>query len=49
MKWEFEHLTYDEVKIAYPDIYKMRKENKLTYRYPTGESYLDLIKRVNRL
>ena len=45
----FNHLTFEEVKTAYPDICKMRNKHKLTYRYPTGESYQDLIKRVKPL
>ncbi len=42
-----EGLTYTEFKCKYPIEYQRRKNNKLTYRYPGGESYVDLIKRVS--
>jgi len=41
-----ENLTMEEIKENYPNIIKSRKENKLKYRYPEGESYLDLIERL---
>lgn len=39
-------MTYDEIKEHYPQDYKLRNENKLHYRYPMGESYIDLIERI---
>ena len=39
-------LTSDEFKIQYPEEYRARQENKLTYRYPQGESYRDVIQRL---
>lgn len=38
-----EHLTYSEIP---QDISRMRKKNKLNYRYPQGESYMDVIERL---
>lgn len=39
-------MTYDEIRRAMPAEHAARKENKLTYRYPRGESYLDVIRRL---
>ena len=39
-------LTYAELDEKYPLDAKERKTDKLRYRYPRGESYLDLIHRV---
>eukprot|EP00968_Pinguiococcus_pyrenoidosus_P021931 scaffold2963_cov250-Pinguiococcus_pyrenoidosus.AAC.12 len=39
-------LTYQDVKQEFPSEYAAREENKLRYRYPRGESYLDLISRL---
>ena len=41
-----ENMTYDEVKEKYPNLYAERKKNKFYYKYPEGESYLDLIIRL---
>ncbi|KAI8337008.1 6-phosphofructo-2-kinase-domain-containing protein [Chlamydoabsidia padenii] len=48
---ERERMTYDEIKRYYPDEFKARQENKLTYRYPGmgGESYIDVIQRLQPL
>lgn len=46
---DFENLTYSEVKKNHLEEYNKRKLNKLTYRYKNGESYLDLIERVEPL
>lgn len=43
---EFDNMTYEEIKIKYPDEYKKRKNDKFNYRYPSGESYYDLKNRV---
>eukprot|EP00301_Raphidiophrys_heterophryoidea_P027957 c9911_g1_i2.p1 GENE.c9911_g1_i2~~c9911_g1_i2.p1 ORF type:complete len:304 (+),score=52.60 c9911_g1_i2:289-1200(+) len=40
-------MTYEEIKVTYPEEYRERKNNKLEYRYPRGESYLDLIARLD--
>lgn len=39
-------LTYAEVADKYPEEYESRKLNKLHYRYPRGESYQDVIHRL---
>lgn len=39
-------LSYEQVKIKFPDEYRSRQGNKLTYRYPRGESYLDVLTRL---
>ena len=39
-------LTYEQVKTQFPGEFAAREENKLRYRYPRGESYLDLISRL---
>lgn len=42
-----ENLTYDDIKTLYPNIHKNRSLDKLNYKYPNGESYIDLINRIN--
>ncbi|CAM0872720.1 unnamed protein product [Alopecurus aequalis] len=39
-------MTYDEVKKNKPEDYESRRKDKLRYRYPRGESYLDVIQRL---
>jgi len=39
-------LTYDEIQEKYPDIAASRRADKLGYRYPQGESYEDVIERL---
>ena len=39
-------LTYDQIKVRYPKEYQARQHDKLTYRYPRGESYFDVITRL---
>ncbi|KAL1202037.1 6-phosphofructo-2-kinase/fructose-2,6-bisphosphatase [Cardamine amara subsp. amara] len=39
-------MTYEEIKINMPEEYESRKKDKLRYRYPRGESYLDVIQRL---
>ncbi|CAA6656893.1 unnamed protein product [Spirodela intermedia] len=39
-------MTYEEIKRNMPDEYESRKKDKLRYRYPRGESYLDVIQRL---
>jgi broad specificity phosphatase PhoE len=38
-------LTYAEIKERYPDEWRARARDKLGYRYPQGESYMDVIQR----
>lgn len=42
-------LTYDQIKVRYPKEYQARQQDKLTYRYPRGESYFDVITRLEPL
>jgi broad specificity phosphatase PhoE len=44
-----ENLTYTEFYQFYPNEFTQRYKNKLTYKYPEGESYIDLIKRVENI
>ena len=39
-------MTYDEIRDQLPKEHAARRENKLTYRYPRGESYVDVIRRL---
>ena len=39
-------MTYKEIEQDYPVIHMERKKDKLGFRYPRGESYLDLISRI---
>ncbi|KAJ9565358.1 hypothetical protein OSB04_001324, partial [Centaurea solstitialis] len=39
-------MTYEEIKKNMPEEYASRKKDKLRYRYPRGESYLDVIQRL---
>ncbi|KAM8883619.1 6-phosphofructo-2-kinase/fructose-2,6-bisphosphatase 3 isoform 2-T2 [Synchiropus picturatus] len=41
-----EDMTYDEVKEKLPEEFALREEDKFYYRYPAGESYQDLVQRV---
>ncbi|ODV84537.1 hypothetical protein CANARDRAFT_23940 [[Candida] arabinofermentans NRRL YB-2248] len=45
---KFDSMTYQEIQSKYPDEFKARLENKMSYRYPGvgGESYLDVINRL---
>lgn len=48
---KFEGMTYEEIAKKFPNEYKARLRNKLTYRYPGvgGESYLDALVRLRPL
>lgn len=41
-----EGMTYEEIKEKFPADFEARDLNKLSYRYPRGESYEDLIARL---
>lgn len=41
-----EGLTYEELQDQYPIEFCERDKNKLDYRYPRGESYVDVLKRL---
>ena len=40
-------MTYEEIAETYPEEFACRKKDKLKYRYPRGESYLDVIHRLD--
>ena len=42
-------MTYEEIEANYPEEFALRRENKLGYRYPRGESYLGVIPRLDPL
>lgn len=39
-------MTYEEIKEKFPDDFIARDQNKFAYRYPRGESYEDLVARL---
>lgn len=39
-------MTYEEIERKFPAEFERRKTDKLAYRYPRGESYLDVIARL---
>ncbi|XP_065155938.1 6-phosphofructo-2-kinase/fructose-2,6-bisphosphatase isoform X3 [Atheta coriaria] len=41
-----EEMTYEEINEKYPEDFKARDQNKFAYRYPRGESYEDLVARL---
>ena len=41
-----EGMTYVEIEETMPDAFKARRNDKLRYRYPQGESYEDVIERL---
>ena len=43
---EMENLTYQEFEEKFPEEFEKRKNDKLNYTYPNGESYKDLIIRT---
>lgn len=41
--------TYEEIRRNWPDEWNARQSDKLGYRYPGGESYRDVIQRLDRV
>ena len=39
-------MTYEEIEDLYQEEFQLRESDKLAYRYPRGESYLDVIARL---
>lgn len=39
-------MTYEAIAAAMPEEYAARARNKFTYRYPRGESYQDMVTRL---
>lgn len=46
---DHDNMTYEEIAKTFPVEFAMRDKDKLCYRYPNGESYLDVVERVNSL
>lgn len=44
-----EGMTYDEIRVKMPDVFAARAADKFRYRYPRGESYEDVIQRLDPL
>jgi broad specificity phosphatase PhoE/predicted kinase len=42
-------LTYEEVRLTMPELFAARQRDKFRFRYPQGESYLDVIHRLDPL
>jgi len=42
-------MTYKEIEEVFPDEFARRQEDKLAYRYPRGESYMDVTLRLEPL
>ena len=42
-------MTYKEIEQVFPDEFARRQEDKLAYRYPRGESYMDVTLRLEPL
>ena len=45
----FDGLTYSEIATAYPAEFEARARDKYRYRYPRGESYADVVQRLDRV
>ena len=41
-----EGMTYEEIQDKYPRDFALRDQDKFHYRYPSGESYQDLVARL---
>uniref|UniRef100_A0A6J0SBC0 6-phosphofructo-2-kinase/fructose-2,6-bisphosphatase 2 n=1 Tax=Pogona vitticeps TaxID=103695 RepID=A0A6J0SBC0_9SAUR len=41
-----EEMTYEEIQRKYPEEFALRDQDKYLYRYPGGESYQDLVQRL---
>ncbi|XP_031793128.1 6-phosphofructo-2-kinase/fructose-2,6-bisphosphatase 2 isoform X2 [Sarcophilus harrisii] len=41
-----EEMTYEEIEKQYPEEFALRDQEKYLYRYPGGESYQDLVQRL---
>jgi broad specificity phosphatase PhoE len=45
---DYDQLTYEQIREYHPVEYEKRQVDKLGYRYPNGESYIDLTDRVRK-
>uniref|UniRef100_A0ABM5GLS9 6-phosphofructo-2-kinase/fructose-2, 6-bisphosphatase 3 isoform X7 n=1 Tax=Pogona vitticeps TaxID=103695 RepID=A0ABM5GLS9_9SAUR len=41
-----EEMTYEEIRERHPEEFALRDQDKYYYRYPSGESYQDLVQRL---
>jgi len=46
---EYEGMTYEDIKRLQPDEAALRSMDKIGYRYPRGESYFDILARLDPL
>ena len=46
---EYEGMTYENIKKMKPDEASLRAMDKIGYRYPRGESYFDILSRLDPL
>jgi len=46
---DHDSLTYEEIAAQYPEEFALRDKDKLRYRYPNGESYMDVVGRLKPL
>lgn len=46
---QHDNLTYEEIAERFPVEFALRDKDKLNYRYPKGESYVDVVKRLSQL
>ena len=46
---DYSRMTYEEIRQHYPEEYIKRERNKLEYRYPDGESYIDVKERLSQV
>jgi broad specificity phosphatase PhoE len=44
-----ENMTYQEIKEQIPEVHEGRNKDKLGFRYPGGESYIDMLRRLHPL
>ena len=42
---QHDNMTYEEIAEKFPVEFALRDADKLCYRYPEGESYLDVVER----
>lgn len=42
----FDGWTYAQIEAAHPEEFAARRRDKLRYRYPAGESYMDVVQRL---
>ncbi len=44
----FEGMTWDEAEAKYPEVVKEREKNQYKYKFPEGESYEEMWKRIHK-